>query len=624
MSDTRRFSRSQRFALFQAADGKCQICGKPLDASFHADHIQPYSAGGFTDVLNGQALCPECNLKKGATVTMHYRVWQDEQFDLFKQHLSKWFLMVVTPGGGKTVAMLRSAKFSLDTGETDFLIVVVPTDSLKEQWKAKAREAFGLNLFSKYEGYVTEDFHGVAITYQQMASSPAMVRALHKGRKTFVILDEPHHMADGKSWGLSADEALQPCIRGILGTGTPFRTDQYRIPFVDYDLNSKELIAHYEYNYDDALIDQVVRALFFRKIGAEATWYSYTDEVVTASFEDNLDERQMKERLNVVIDARSEFVHDVLKQAYAEIVQMRRAEQPNAKLLVIGKDTMHIDLLAQVYREITGDEPLIVSSAEEHGGKHDIEAFKNDERIAIFSVDMVSEGVDIPPLRALVYLTNVTAPLYFYQAIGRVGRVESGRELLNGYIYLPSDPRLLALANTVKQRRIAVLKELPRCQRCGQEPCICEKPSRESVNPPQSLFDMIRAVPFYDGGVYDDEVYSEAEWKAAEAWKQANGFRIPTEEACKILRKSQMWRTAEPSKAANVSDPEITKNELGKTANRYAYKLAQFRNINVASVHYEWQSLHNGKPQKQATINELKLKIEWLKGELGKYGKGQY
>ncbi len=622
MSETRRFSRSQRLALFQAADGKCQSCGAPLDASFHADHIQPYSGDGETDVLNGQALCASCNLKKGARMPIHYRTWQDEQFTLFQQSVGKWFMMVVTPGGGKTIAMLRSAKFSLDTGETDFLIVVVPTDSLKSQWKKKAREAFGINLFSKYEGYVTEDFDGVIITYQQMAKSPGMVRVLHKGRKTFVILDEPHHMADGKSWGTSANDALQPSIRGILGTGTPFRTDQYPIPFVDYDLHTKELVAHYEYNYDDALIDQVVRALFFRKIGAEATWYSYTDEVMTASFDDPLDERQVQERLNAVINARSEFVRDVLKQSYAEIVHMRRIEQPNAKLLVIGKDTTHIDMLAQIYREITGDDPLIVSSAEEHGDKVDIESFKDDERIAIFAVDMVSEGVDIPQLRSLVYLTNVTAPLYFYQAIGRVGRVEAGRELLNGYVYLPSDPRLLALANTIKQRRIAVLKEFPRCQRCGQEPCICEKPARAVNAVPLPLFDMIRAVPVYDGGVYDDEVYTESEWKEAEQWKQANGFRIPTEEACKIRRKSQVWRSVEPAQASAAPDPEITKSELGKTANRYAFRLAEYRSTEVKLIHYEWQTHHNGKPHKQATISELKLKIEWLKGELHRHVKG--
>ena len=64
----RRFSRAERAALFVAAAGDCARCGHPLDTSFHADHVLPWSAGGKTDVINGQALCPACNLRKGATL----------------------------------------------------------------------------------------------------------------------------------------------------------------------------------------------------------------------------------------------------------------------------------------------------------------------------------------------------------------------------------------------------------------------------------------------------------------------------------------------------------------------------------------------------------------------------
>lgn len=61
----RRFNTSQRIALFLATDGKCAICSSHLDRGWHADHKIPFSQGGTTDVLNGQALCPTCNLKKG-------------------------------------------------------------------------------------------------------------------------------------------------------------------------------------------------------------------------------------------------------------------------------------------------------------------------------------------------------------------------------------------------------------------------------------------------------------------------------------------------------------------------------------------------------------------------------
>ena len=65
--NNRLFTKRERQALYIAADGKCQICGRELSKDWHADHIVPWANGGETDVINGQALCPACNLKKGAS-----------------------------------------------------------------------------------------------------------------------------------------------------------------------------------------------------------------------------------------------------------------------------------------------------------------------------------------------------------------------------------------------------------------------------------------------------------------------------------------------------------------------------------------------------------------------------
>lgn len=53
-------------ALYWLAGARCENCGKPLPNDWHGDHKTPWSAGGQTDVANGQALCPECNIKKGS------------------------------------------------------------------------------------------------------------------------------------------------------------------------------------------------------------------------------------------------------------------------------------------------------------------------------------------------------------------------------------------------------------------------------------------------------------------------------------------------------------------------------------------------------------------------------
>jgi len=44
----------------------CSACGIELNKHFHADHRVAFVRGGRTTIENGQALCPSCNLKKGA------------------------------------------------------------------------------------------------------------------------------------------------------------------------------------------------------------------------------------------------------------------------------------------------------------------------------------------------------------------------------------------------------------------------------------------------------------------------------------------------------------------------------------------------------------------------------
>lgn len=66
---SRAFSAGQRRLLVWVTAGRCAICSARLTNRFHADHRKPYSRGGKTTTDNGQALCADCNLKKGAQWT---------------------------------------------------------------------------------------------------------------------------------------------------------------------------------------------------------------------------------------------------------------------------------------------------------------------------------------------------------------------------------------------------------------------------------------------------------------------------------------------------------------------------------------------------------------------------
>jgi hypothetical protein len=129
MTERRRFNVRERTALYLAADGRCSECGAELEPGWHGDHVNPWSRGGRTDVINGQALCPACNLKKGNTVEL--RDWQRDALDDFLTSPSDDFLVVAVPGAGKTRLSLAAALALIDQAKVERIIVVVPTSHLR-------------------------------------------------------------------------------------------------------------------------------------------------------------------------------------------------------------------------------------------------------------------------------------------------------------------------------------------------------------------------------------------------------------------------------------------------------------------------------------------------------------
>jgi superfamily II DNA or RNA helicase len=157
----------------------------------------------------------------------HLRGWQKDAYHEYFRLPRRDFLLVATPGAGKTRYALTVAAQLLARREVAVLTVVTPTEHLKHQW-AQAASRFGIAIdpaYSNAQGRASADFNGVAVTYAQVAAHPALHRQRTCNRRTLVVFDEIHHAGDALSWGDAILEAFGPARRRLALTGTPLRSD---------------------------------------------------------------------------------------------------------------------------------------------------------------------------------------------------------------------------------------------------------------------------------------------------------------------------------------------------------------------------------------------------------------
>ena len=384
------------------------------------------------------------------TRIVRLRPWQKAALDQFVEADKPDFLAVATPGAGKTTFALTAARHQL-AGHPARLIVVAPTAHLKVQW-ARAAAVFSLHLdpsWAASDGRLPPDMHGIVTSYQQVATSAALLRRL--SHDAFVVFDELHHAADDRAWGAAIQEAFAPARRRLALSGTPFRSDTRAIPFVSYE--GDEAVPDYEYSYGDALADRrVVRPVYFPTTNGQMEWAAPDGSIHSASFDDRLDTARTAQRLRTALSLEGEWLPTVLRTAHARLTEVRR-EQPDAGGLVIATDQEHARGIATLLRTrfntsarvVTSDDPLASAGIAEFAAGSDP---------WLVAVRMVSEGVDIPRLRVGVYATTTSTELFFRQAVGRLVRWTRGVPRQRSWLFIPDDPRLrLHAAGVAEQRR---------------------------------------------------------------------------------------------------------------------------------------------------------------------------
>ncbi|WP_255623884.1 DEAD/DEAH box helicase [Cellulomonas chengniuliangii] len=382
------------------------------------------------------------------------RAWQAEALELYRVRNPRDFLAVATPGAGKTTFALRVATELLEAGVVRRVTVVAPTEHLKRQW-ADAAARVGIKIdpnFTNAQGRHGHGFDGVALTYAQVASKPALHAARTAAAPTLVILDEIHHGGDALSWGDAVHEAFEGATRRLGLTGTPFRSDTAAIPFVTYERGPdgiRRSMSDYAYGYGQALRDHVVRPVIFLSYSGSMRWRTKAGDEVSARLGEPLTKDLTAQAWRTALDPNGEWIPSVLAAADRRLSEVRRSV-PDAGAMVIATDQNDARAYAGHLARITGKSPTVVLS-DDDGASDRIDEFSASDSRWLVAVRMVSEGVDVPRLAVGVYATSTSTPLFFAQAVGRFVRARRRGETAS--VFLPSVPQLLALANALEEER---------------------------------------------------------------------------------------------------------------------------------------------------------------------------
>jgi superfamily II DNA or RNA helicase len=541
------------------------------------------------------------------------RSWQKAAYQEYFRTPRRDFLLVATPGAGKTAWALTIAAELMARREIAAITVVTPTEHLKHQW-SRAAHSLGIPLDPAYrnaQGRASADFTGVAVTYAQVAAHPALHRARTLNRRTLVIFDEIHHAGDALSWGEAVREAFEPARRRLGLTGTPFRSDTNPIPFVTYVEDAdggRRSSSDYVYGYGPALDDGVVRPVIFLAYSGEMRWRTRAGDEITGTLGAPMIPDQLAQAWRTALDPEGEWVARVLEAADRRLTEMRRG-MPDAAGLVIAGDHADARAYAALLRRLTGTRPVVVLS-DDPAASRKIAAFAGSADRWMVAVRMVSEGVDIPRLAVGVYATSVSTALYFAQAVGRFVRVRQRGETAS--VFLPSIPVLLGYAAELEAERDHVLRrpgdddaerELAEAQRLRDTPDQLD----------EAPFQALQASAHFDRALYDGgEFGTSAE---EDDFLGLPGLLDP-EQVTLLLRTRQAGQPGKHDRSGPQAAPPTSREtlaslrkELNGLIGAWHHRTGQPHGV----IHAELRRACGGPPLAQATGEQIRARIETVR-----------
>lgn len=388
------------------------------------------------------------------------RPWQKNHSDAaitkFQEStaLTTVFLSQAVTGAGKTTMGAHVAASLLKIGLIERIVVLCPSVEIAKSWVTKLTEDFSVT--ASFENVDANGLQAVVFTYQGAAKVPG-------NRMTLVILDEIHHAEREASWGERASALAKDSKFVLCLTGTPWMTRGRIAILSDHgyyqegDDGVVRVKADETYNYAEDLRDKSnnratvpVHFTFFDSRTSRPVkdddGTTRTETLILPKVTDEnkaviRDPKQTNhnhplsfhvtigdERLSNNVMARRMIAAGVNKlEEIAESPAFKKdrrfGEKPKPMGLVSCRNIAEARLVAAYISEVHGQAVEIIVSDDASSAETLRKIVKGEHKTTwIVSVGIVSEGVDIPALKVLVLLNQITTKLFLVQIFGRVLR----------------------------------------------------------------------------------------------------------------------------------------------------------------------------------------------------------
>ena len=430
------------------------------------------------------------------------RPWQTECVQKamsWFQDTNKHFLVNAAPGAGKTIAACIIAQQLFEKELIDCVVLIAPRKAVLDQWTADFREITGRNMF-KITGSDTEpEDYGTdyAATWSAVQGLLPAFQNICRGRKTLVICDEHHHAAIEAAWGTGASGAFEKAQHVLVLTGTPIRSDGKESVWLAYD--DKGAISHpdagtYSISYGEAVDLGYCRPITFHRhqgvfsvnledeASTSITVSGGQPPVLPGTLKNLTSLNKALEFYKLVCtraldkqgNPETNSYHGSMIAWGSEKLDDIQLRMPQAAGLVIAPDIEFAEYMAELIEKVEGEKPFIVHS-NVNNAEARIDAFRKSQKRWIVSVGMISEGVDIPRLRILLYIPYAKTELAFRQAMGRVVRNFRNGDDTRAYVVLPTHDEFEKFAQRVENEMSpSSRKDLPKptikvCPVCERE-----------------------------------------------------------------------------------------------------------------------------------------------------------